>query len=717
MVGLRQTTDRGTGLGVSLAILAGLVVLLGLSACGAPAASPDAASPDAATADVSKPNQDVAPQPDGTGDLGHVEVPHHPADGGPVVTQVRRALVQPEGVPASMQACRGCHKDVVDTYLADHAMAASVGPMDGRLKPPPGTVERPAGERRYEITDDAMLIAHGDDGGQRRQRIVGWIGAGVFDVSWVSEEVDVVSGEPTGRLFFAPVETLREHGNELSPFDLTENGAGFDMGLTQGCVTCHTLTPLTDLSESATLAGSSSLDHVFPNNHLGSNAMAELQPLGCETCHGDAAEHLEVVTEGYDDYGDDDWGIASLGRESAAAQRDVCGRCHLQGDARMDMVQARVDASKPLAAQIPVLVPTRQDDDFRFVGQLERLVQSSCFLESQDMTCSTCHDPHRGVAAQGLASFEAACMACHGEGASADGAASTEASGCSRAPDLTVEQASGRIARDGQGCVDCHVRRSQPFDLPHVASVDHWIRRRIPPPQDDIPHRQFADPDADLAIYDDGRLAPLFETPEGRRWKDGVEAIGLLTLGRLDDALARFESFPPPGSTAARTPSAPAPLVPLETQVMFHQSRGLTLMSKGRFQEALAAFDDALFIDPQSAPVLLTRAQLRFDLGQVGPALQDTQTVIDLYPKAEQPWDLRATMAERLSRVDLAQVAFEASDARWPSNATQLYKLGLLLRQVGRHEEAEDALQTAYLLDPDLEIGGAGKLADQLGSR
>lgn len=695
-----------------------VLCLAWLLACGE-AANDSNAALSSAPLDGSSQANDALPNPQRAGSdfPASTQIVAHSA--GPAVTQVRRALVQPDGVPAAMKACRGCHQEVVDIYLADHAMASSIGPMDGRLTPPPGIVDGVVEGRRYEITDDAMIVARNQDGGLRRQRIVGWIGAGVFDVSWVGEEVDVLDGNPSGRLFFAPVETLREHGNQLSPFDLTEGGAGLDLGLTQGCITCHTLTPLVDLPEASIAAGSRSLDHLYPDNRLGSNAMSVLQPLGCDACHGAAQEHVQRMTTGDelvgDDLGGDDLGIASLAELSAAEQRDVCARCHLQGDARLDLVGAVPDPYEPLAAQIAVLVPSEQDEDFRFVGQLERLTQSNCFLQSEAMSCTTCHSPHQGVAAQGLARFEAACQACHGE----------QDASCSRPAELTVEQASGRQTRmldtpgqdpvAAQGCVDCHMRRSQPFDLPHVASVDHWIRRRIPPPQDDVPHRQFADREGPVEVYDDGRLQQLFETAAGRRWQAGVEAIGLLTMGRIDDAAERFDRFPAPGSDEARQGTAPPPLKSLETRVMFHHSRGLTLMAKGRFQEALDALNDALRLDPKQAGALLTRAQLRFDLGEVGGALQDTQTVIDLYPDAEQPWDLRAHMAERLGRIDLAQAAFEASEKRWPSNAAQLFKLGLLQRQVGLDAEAQTALQKAFLIDPDLELGGAGPLVDHLG--
>ena len=101
-----------------------------------------------------------------------------------------------------------------------------------------------------------------------------------------------------------------------------------------------------------------------------------------------------------------------------------------------------------------------------------------------------------------------------------------------------------------------------------------------------------------------------------------------------------------------------------------------------------------------AASALLGRAQLRFNAGDVAGALEDTQRVIEAFPQAEQPWALRARMAERLGRPDLARAAFVAYTKAWPSNAGAWYKLALLLRQQGMQEETRQALAKARTLSP-----------------
>ncbi len=605
-----------------------------------------------------------------------------------------------DAVPASMRACFACHRAIVTEYVRTHGMARSVGPAG---PPGGGTVVNPKSGTRYEISADGeRLTATFPDGGRRVQRLVGRIGAGIFDTSWVGAEVDVATGADTGRLFFAPVETIAGHGLELSPFELEEGSAGLDLALTEGCLTCHTDSDPARLPGAAT-AGSGETARVYPANALGAGAFGELRAVACDGCHGDPSAHLAVVS-GQAGSLPGDLGLPSLAELAPGEQRDVCARCHLQGDARIDLAGARPSpggrppGGRPLAGQVPVLVPktppdAAPSDDFRFVGQLERLALSACFRGASEMTCTTCHLPHRGVRLQGTASFDRTCAACHP---------------CAQDPGVTTQEVTGSPARTADGCVDCHVRRSQPFDLPHVRSADHFIRRRIPRPQDDVPHRQFADREGPLEIYDDGRLASLLATPGGRRWRSGVHAMGLLTLGRIDEAARRFEAFPPPGTAAARAPSAPGGLAALETLGAFHQTRALVLLATGRFDAAHAAFSDALALDPADPGARMGRARLRLDAGDVAGAILDTQQVIDRYPRAEQPWKLRAEIAERLGRPELALEAYDAATRLWPSDAAAWARLGLLLRQRGDADRARAALERARILQPSLELAGGG---------
>ncbi|HEY7574895.1 MAG TPA: tetratricopeptide repeat protein, partial [Thermoanaerobaculia bacterium] len=428
---------------------------------------------------------------------------------------------------------------------------------------------------------------------------------------------------------------------------------------------------------------------VFPANHLGAEAFQQLSPLTCSACHGDTGRHTAVLS-GREKAPGSEIGLARLSKLAPAAQRDVCARCHLQGDARIDLVGGKPSSGAPLAGQIPVLVTSSAGDDFRFVGQLERLALSACFRGSTAMTCTSCHEPHRGAAAQGVESFDARCAGCHRLSPSHSS--------------LTVSEVTGEPARSRAGCVDCHVGRSQPFDLPHVRSADHFIRRRIPRPRPDVPHRQFTDPKAEPVLFDEGRLAGALQTADGKRWLSGVLGMGLVSMGRFEEAAPHFDAFPAPGSPAAIRPSvgSGSGLVPLETQTSFHTLRAMVAMTRGQLEPAKAAFTDALTLDRLSAAALLGRARLRFDTRDVRGALEDTQAVIEAFPAAEQPWDLRVEMAERAGRADLALAGLRASTRRWPSNPEAWLKLGLLLRQQGDIEGSKRALDRARSLSPSL---------------
>jgi hypothetical protein len=586
-----------------------------------------------------------------------------------VVTATATAAATVDAKPryrGPMARCAQCHPAEVESFLG-HGMSRSLG-QAGTVAS--GRVANPSSRRHYEILDDArgpLLVTTLADGGVRRQRIVGRIGAGRVDTSWVTAEVDG-GGETTDRLFFAPVETVTGAGLVLSPFESHPRAPGPDMPLTGSCLACHT----TDR-----------VPPVFPPNRLGADAFERLSPLTCSACHGDAARHVDLMSASASGT-PGELGLVRLAALTPARQRDVCGRCHLQGDARFDLVQGRPHPERPLAGQMPAFVPRHPGPDFRFVGQLERLALSACFKATPAMTCTTCHRPHSGVDAQGVASFDQACGRCH-----------SVARGHTT---LTVREVTGRAARSAAGCVDCHVRRSQPFDLPHVRSADHFIQRRPPAARDDLPHRPFADAKGDLVLFDDGRLSPSLQTPGGRRWLSGTLAMALMTLGRFDEAARRFADWeaPAPPSSAADGSVLP----PLESQPAFHTLRALVAMSRGEFAAADAAYAATLALDPRDAEARLDRARMHFDGGDLAGALIDTQAVIEAWPAAEHPWDLRAEIAERAGRPDLAIAALEASTRLWPSNARAWAALARLRRTRGDARGADAALARARTLSP-----------------
>ncbi|MEO1088363.1 MAG: hypothetical protein AAFY88_29375, partial [Acidobacteriota bacterium] len=127
--------------------------------------------------------------------------------------------------PDWITTCGPCHGEQTLAYQR-HGMSRSLGTVEA---PPVGEVRNPKTGWRYELALEdgaSVLTAVAPDGGTRRQKVVGRIGAGIFDRSWAVAELDPLTDEPTDRLFFAPVESITGHGLELSPFEYYERPSG-----------------------------------------------------------------------------------------------------------------------------------------------------------------------------------------------------------------------------------------------------------------------------------------------------------------------------------------------------------------------------------------------------------------------------------------------------------------------------------------------------------
>ena len=147
-----------------------------------------------------------------------------------------------------------------------------------------------------------------------------------------------------------------------------------------------------------------------------------------------------------------------------ALRDDVCAQCHLAGDARILRVGRRNEDYRPGLPfhrfwTVFVQPPDRAED--RFVGQVEQMHESHCFLASRGrLGCISCHNPHHFPApAEKAAYYRGRCLACHAE------------RGCSL-------PASDRLERSkDDDCTGCHMPKASSFDIPHAASANHRIPR------------------------------------------------------------------------------------------------------------------------------------------------------------------------------------------------------------------------------------------------
>lgn len=248
-----------------------------------------------------------------------------------------------------------------------------------------------------------------------------------------------------GYIFQAPVTYYtQEEKWDMAPGFRDGGNLRFARYLTTECITCH--------------------NH-FPKFEKGSfNKYAEM-PTGieCERCHGPGEIHVKeklagelIDTSKYVDYS-----IVNPRYLSRDLQMDLCQRCHLQGIVVLEEGRTFFDF-KPgmqLNEVLNVFLPryTNSHEKFIMASQADRLRLSECYLNSE-MSCITCHNPHKSVEITDKVNFNKTCLNCH-----------KSPRACS-----VVEE---KRLNEHNDCVSCHTPKSGSIDIPHVNITDHFISK------------------------------------------------------------------------------------------------------------------------------------------------------------------------------------------------------------------------------------------------
>lgn len=121
----------------------------------------------------------------------------------------------------------------------------------------------------------------------------------------------------------------------------------------------------------------------------------------CERCHGPGREHAEYHRKNPND--EEARHILHPGTLSRERSIDLCAQCH--SNTRMLQRPFSYRPGQPLEGCYRIVRAKYREDDTT-TNQVQYLSESKCFQKSQ-MTCVTCHSPHRPTPPQG------GCMQCH----------------------------------------------------------------------------------------------------------------------------------------------------------------------------------------------------------------------------------------------------------------------------------------------------------------
>ena len=347
---------------------------------------------------------------------------------------------------AGMEVCQSCHSNVHSTFIHtgmgrsfDRASrsksAATYNPHTIVYDEKSDFYYQPFWRDSNLYIKEFRLV--GQDTIFRRVEQVDYIvGSGQHTNSHIIEE--------NGYIYQAPITYYTQDGHwDLAP-GFEEDNLRFSRYLTTECITCH--------------------NH-YPDHIEGSLNKFASMPNGieCERCHGPGALHVTEKQAGIlvDTATQIDYSIVNPKDLPRDLQMDLCQRCHLQGVAVLNEGKSFYDFKPGMALKevMNVFLPRYSNSHEKFImaSQADRLRKSPCYLESEKLTCISCHNPHISIEATDKSRYNTTCESCHQE------------KKCTEAETL-------RLAEQNN-CVSCHMPPSGSIDIPHVRITDHYISR------------------------------------------------------------------------------------------------------------------------------------------------------------------------------------------------------------------------------------------------
>jgi predicted CXXCH cytochrome family protein len=575
------------------------------------------------------------------------------------------------------EMCVDCHRDLVDDWSAT-GMARTLQPVgENELAGLGSVVAGDSGFRyQYSTVENGSRPVLGETHLDHPEHAFGTevlfaIGSGDMDRSYVV-------GHGAG-LWFSPLEVLstpRGRHAVLSPGEMMAPGSRLSMPITPECLGCHTDAPP---------------PRSFPLNQRPAPASWQPRGISCAACHGESQAHAqwqEAYLAGDQVVGEDP--LLASEQLDRVQQLSVCAACHLQGDARIVLNDQDLGPPAPggdLLQQRALFVAREHGAEVGFVSQVERMVLSDCFLQSE-MTCTTCHDPHRSLSmTEERARVRAACMKCHaGETSSHLRRALTSkatAAACSRDSMGTIETHSEQLnPAASQDCVSCHMPLAGVFDVAQVQIHDHFIRRdtrdaRGPSSPDSL---RFAESsEGDWRRFTWPGVAP----------PDHVDDPGLWMM-----AYASREHLERAVQLIDRTPG------PLVDQLpMYHHVRGSLLEKVGRTDDARAAYTRALSLDPGLSPSAINLGLLLGSIGLLEQGLVLLDGVIKEHPLAASALRNRAILRNQAGNARGAIEDLMRAFSAHPDSSLAL-KLQEIFAGTGDLEAASRWRELAIELDP-----------------
>ena len=380
----------------------------------------------------------------------------------------------------------------------------------------------------------------------------------------------------------------------------------------------------------------------------------QLQPIGCERCHGPGGIHVEDPTAD---------SIVNPKRLAPALRDAVCEQCHALAEVDVsplgrDLLEYRPGLPWHLFHASFMLVPEARAVN-PFGDRVEQMRASACYEKSDGaFTCISCHDPHRVPSADEKVGFyRDRCLACHGVGRTA----------CS----LPLAQ---RGKEDD--CAGCHMP-SNSTDFAHISLTEHRVQRPGQP-------RPRPEPSSGPLVH---LHQHLLKPGEGQR-ELSIALIHLASQGRYPETVHGAASF-----LETYVKKQAGDLDALDALAMSHLLRQMP-------QAALSGFDAVLSKDADRDHTLINAAVAASQLGRDNQAIDYAERAARLNPYSSKHQltvgSLRMKAGQWPEAVDAARRAIAVN----PASVDARRILFLAQLRQGNRDAAKQAWQTLAAFDP-----------------
>ncbi len=395
----------------------------------------------------------------------------------------------------------------------------------------------------------------------------------------------------------------------------------------------------------------------------------------CERCHGPGRDHVEHHRRHPHDR--QPHAIVRPRQLSRERQMDLCAQCHSNA-LRARRSPFHYLPGEPLEDFYRMNLGDDRESD-HVADQVKYLKRSRCYQHSE-MTCTTCHNPHRP---QDFSAVARACQKCH------------EPEHCRDRDRLPFG------VRDQ--CVACHMPQ-----YPRVAIKFHTADDQYVFPMRPHEHRIGIYPAARLeTLWNHLRQSPVeSEQHEADRLRQKLvdhwqaEARRFQSEYRFLSAIGAWREawrFDPSPQTRQRLDEA----IAIQARIDADLNAVQQALRVGRPRDAIPLLEGILSLKPNLARAHGRLGTLYASDGQMSRAVKHLETVTQCDPDDAYGQNMLGWMAYVRGDGATAIDAFRKADTIMPRTVEINYRWGLALLLLERWSEAEERLRFALEIDPN----------------